>query len=184
MMRLDLSAARSKWLAESGTDEERANREASDFLTYCDEKGRFADFHANRHTFISRLGRSGVSLMTAQKLARHSDPKLTSNVYDHLERDEKAAAIGTLQGPPVASGQRKAEVSVAHIVAQTPVVLGQGVSSSGNDAKDKRSAASGRNPLSDGDFVPLCQLLSADDQVRLLGLEPRTYGLKVRCSTD
>jgi site-specific recombinase XerD len=44
----------------------------------------FADFHANRHTFISNLGRAGVPLATAQKLARHADPKLTANVYCHF----------------------------------------------------------------------------------------------------
>ena len=47
-------------------------------MPYQDEDGLFADFHANRHTFISNLGRAGVPLATAQKLARHSDPKLTA----------------------------------------------------------------------------------------------------------
>jgi len=47
-------------------------------VPYKDEQGLFADFHANRHTFISNLSRAGVSLATAQKLARHSDPRLTA----------------------------------------------------------------------------------------------------------
>lgn len=49
-------------------------------LSYQDDNGAFADFHANRHTFMTNLGRTGVPLTTAQKLARHSDPKLTASV--------------------------------------------------------------------------------------------------------
>ena len=69
-------------------------------IPYQDEDGLFADFHANRHTFITNLGRAGIPLATAQKLARHSDPKLTSNVYTHLELSDKAKAIGSLPDPP------------------------------------------------------------------------------------
>jgi integrase len=85
MMKRDLASARSEWLEEAKDDEaELERRTESDFLTYCDDDGLFADFHANRHTFISNLGRAGVPLATAQKLARHADPKLTANVYCHF----------------------------------------------------------------------------------------------------
>ena len=100
MMALDLAAARATWLKEARDDQERSERERSGFLTYLDESGLVADFHANRHTFISNLGRAGVSLTTAQKLARHSDPKLTANVYTHLGVSDRAAAIGSLPAPP------------------------------------------------------------------------------------
>lgn len=49
MVRHDLDAARAKWIEEAKGDE-RAKREASDFLRYQDSDGRFADFHAFRHT--------------------------------------------------------------------------------------------------------------------------------------
>lgn len=99
-MRADLAAARETWVSEAKTSRECAEREASDFLTYVDEDGAFADFHANRHTFISNLGKAGVPLTDAQKLARHSDPKLTSNIYTHLEVHDLAAAIGMLPDLP------------------------------------------------------------------------------------
>ncbi|MGD9127166.1 MAG: site-specific integrase [Planctomycetia bacterium] len=51
------------------------------------------DFHANRVLFITSLCRSNVNLIMAQKLARHSDPKLTSNVYSKITTEERAAAI-------------------------------------------------------------------------------------------
>ena len=69
-------------------------------LPYVDEDGLYADFHSNRHSFISNLGKAGASLQMAQKLARHSDPKLTANVYTHLQVDDQAAAIEALPAPP------------------------------------------------------------------------------------
>lgn len=69
-------------------------------LAYIDEDGLYADFHSHRHGFITSLGKADVSLTTAQKLARHGDPKLTSNVYTHLEIHDKASAIESLPAPP------------------------------------------------------------------------------------
>jgi len=69
-------------------------------IPYQDEDGLFADFHSNRDTFITNLGRARVPLVTAQKLARHHDPKLTSNVYTHLGLSDKASAIESLPTPP------------------------------------------------------------------------------------
>jgi hypothetical protein len=68
-------------------------------LPYQDEAGLFADFHSNRHTFISNLGRAGVSITMAQQLARHSTPTLTANVYTHLGLGDKADAIASLPAP-------------------------------------------------------------------------------------
>lgn len=50
-------------------------------IAYQDEFGRFADFHALRHTFCTMLASSGVSQRVAQSLMRHSDAKLTANIY-------------------------------------------------------------------------------------------------------
>ena len=74
-------------------------------LPYVDEDGLYADFHAHRHTFISNLGKAGVPLATAQELARHSDPKLTSNTYTHLGVSDKAAAIEMLPDCPDSSAE-------------------------------------------------------------------------------
>jgi integrase len=94
MMRVDLAAARAKWLDEE--PELREQREKSDYLEYRDQQGRYADFHANRHTFITNLSRAGVSPKTAQTLARHSDVRLTLNVYSQTELAEKQQAIQRL----------------------------------------------------------------------------------------
>ncbi len=101
MMRADLVSAREKWIDEAKDDEElRKEREDSDFLCYQDENGLFADFHSNRHTFITNLERAGVSPRTAQSLARHSDIRLTMGVYTHIGLCDQTTAIESLPAPP------------------------------------------------------------------------------------
>ena len=46
-----------------------------------DERGRVLDVHCLRGTFATLLSKGGVPLRTAQAAMRHSDPKLTANVY-------------------------------------------------------------------------------------------------------
>ncbi len=46
-----------------------------------DGRGRTLDVHALRTMFGTLLGRGGVPLRTAQAAMRHSDPRLTANVY-------------------------------------------------------------------------------------------------------
>jgi integrase len=68
-------------------------------IPYKDETGRYCDFHALRHTFISRLARAGVSPAVSKDLARHSTITLTIDYYTHVQ-DEQRAALAKL--PPVA----------------------------------------------------------------------------------
>ena len=100
MMRRNLAGARKKWLEEAATAEEQKRREQSDFLAYQDHNGRFADFHSNRHTFITNLERAGVSPRVAQTLARHSDIRLTMGIYTHVELHDQTVAITSLPAPP------------------------------------------------------------------------------------
>ena len=65
---------------------------------YTDLDGKFADFHALRHTFITNLGHANVKPKIAQTLARHSDIKLTMQIYTHINTQEQADAINSLPG--------------------------------------------------------------------------------------
>ena len=76
----------------------------SDYLQYQDENGLYADFHANRHMFITNLAKAGIHPKLAQSIARHSDVSLTMNVYSHVEVQEQATAINTLPAPPLLTG--------------------------------------------------------------------------------
>ncbi len=99
MIRKDLHAAREAWIEEASDDTERQERQASSFLTYVDDKGHYADFHALRKTFITNLSRAGVTPKTAQSLARHSDINLTMNTYTMLGVHDQAAGVEAL--PPL-----------------------------------------------------------------------------------
>jgi len=58
-----------------------------------DDDGRKLDIHSLRHTFGSRLARRGVGLVQVQRLMGHSDPKLTAQVYTHLDVEDLRKAV-------------------------------------------------------------------------------------------
>ena len=91
MIRADLEAARLTWIGAAATPQDRQQLERSDFLRYQDHAGRYADFHALRHTFITNLYRGGVHPKTAQALARHGTIGLTMEVYTHVDDDQRTA---------------------------------------------------------------------------------------------
>jgi integrase len=58
-----------------------------------DAQGRVVDTHSLRHGYGTALARAGVPIKVAQTLLRHSDPKLTMNVYAHLSAFDLHGAI-------------------------------------------------------------------------------------------
>jgi integrase len=105
MIQLDLATARAKWIDDAKSAKQRRERDKSDFLAYCDDSGRYADFHSLRHTFITQLAQAGISPRMAQTLARHSDIRLTLGVYTHVDLQEQVAAIQLLKGPASETAQ-------------------------------------------------------------------------------
>ena len=99
MIRLDLAEARQAWLQSFQDERQRDEMAQSDFLAYRDADGRVADFHALRHTYISRIVRSGATPKVAQELARDCDVRLTLGRYAHAAVHDRAAAIDAL--PPL-----------------------------------------------------------------------------------
>jgi integrase len=61
-----------------------------------DQRGRTVDIHSLRHTFGTLLALSGVMPRTAMELMRHSDIRLTTNIYQHLELVDTAGAVNQL----------------------------------------------------------------------------------------
>jgi hypothetical protein len=55
-------------------------------------------FHALRHTFITRLARSGVVPAVAKSLARHSTITLTMDHYTHTLIEDERSAPARLPG--------------------------------------------------------------------------------------
>jgi len=178
MMRLDLERARLAWIEEAQTDEEKEQREKSDFLQYRDEKGLYADFHANRHTFITNLAKAGVHPKLAQSMARHSDVNLTMGIYSHVEVAEQADAINALPAPPplpvsieAADSQSTSTASVsdsdseivAPIVAPTSDFGRLCESVADYNCPPEGAEGSAQNPLPQQELVILCQALATDD---------------------
>ncbi len=64
-------------------------------IPYKTEAGT-AHFHAQRHNFATALDISAKSAKTAQSLMRHSDPRLTLNVYTHGVPERERAAVEAL----------------------------------------------------------------------------------------
>jgi integrase len=67
------------------------------------------DFHCLRHTYVSLLVRSGVSIKVVQILARHSDPAMTLGIYTHVGVFDLARGLEglahTLPTPCVSKGR-------------------------------------------------------------------------------
>lgn len=105
MFRRDMAEARQKWLESFQNDRQRREAEQSDFLAYRDGEGRYADFHGLRHTFITMVGKTGVSAREHMDLARHSSYAMTSR-YTHSRSYDLAAAV---QGLPIPTGVTQTE---------------------------------------------------------------------------
>ena len=98
MVRFDLDNARAAWIAEALDDRQRNERTEADFLAYCDAEGRYGDFHALRHSYITMVGKSGISPREHQDLARHSSYSLTAK-YSHSRSYNLDAAVQSLPIP-------------------------------------------------------------------------------------
>ena len=71
-----------------------------------DSRGHVVDVHALRHTFGTHLSVGGVPLRTAQAAMRHSDPKLTANIYTDPALLDVAGALDSLPTIPLGKEQR------------------------------------------------------------------------------
>ncbi len=57
---------------------------------------RHVRWHDLRHTTATLLLKAGVPLATVQKVLRHSDPAITSEIYGHLDLEDMRAAVNRL----------------------------------------------------------------------------------------
>lgn len=70
------------------------------------EQGRYFDFHSLRGMCATRLAKAGVPLTLVQRVMRHSDPKLTANLYNHYDMDTKIEALSKLPTLKPADAQK------------------------------------------------------------------------------
>jgi integrase len=62
-------------------------------IPYCDENGRYVDFHSFRHTTASFLAAGGVQPKVAQTIMRHRDIRTTMDIYTHTMTGQEHKAV-------------------------------------------------------------------------------------------
>jgi integrase len=125
MIRRDLADARKAWVADASERRQRAEREQSDFLAHRGADGRFLDFHGLRHTYITMVGKSGVSAREHMDLARHSSYAMTAR-YSHSRFYDLAAAVQALPIP--VNGPAPAAEAVSATGTDGPICLSPSLS--------------------------------------------------------
>ena len=124
-------------------------------------------FHDLRHGTASLLMMAGANPAAVQRIMRHSDPKLTTEVYGHLAPEYLRAEVDRLTfgsfTPPIES--TKAEAKVANLAPFVPLLSPGSLEMPEHlGSKEKR------------------ETVSSASQARQAGLEPTTLGLEGRCS--
>ena len=124
--------------------EERLQREESDFLRHVDSSGKVLDFHAIRHTYISGIVAGNASVKVAQELARHSTARLTVDRYSHIGTQEKVEA---LDGVRLGTLPQNGMYIWQHTARETPLLPATGceqpqcATKNADDPKSKESHA-------------------------------------------
>lgn len=134
-------------------------------IEYCDAEGRYADFHALRHTFGTWLQRNNIPPREIMRQMRHSDYRLTMNTYTD---ERQLAGYELLKALPRLDGgytQIRAQISGAEghngsqaVAAMKPEELTQLV------ATDAVSRV-------------LSQVVAGRELERAKGFEPSTFTL-------
>lgn len=57
-------------------------------------------FHDLRHSTATLLLKAAVPLATVQRILRHTDPKITAEVYGHLDLDDMREGLNRLHLAP------------------------------------------------------------------------------------
>ncbi len=184
MLRYDLERARNAWLNTLDLGQTRIEADAGDFLRASNSEGEKIDFHALRHTTATWLIERGADIKTVQSVLRHSTIKLTMDSYGHLYPGSEAAAVSKLR-VLFAPADRQRATGTEPVLKRPLQRPGcETVRTSANQCeiepiRDVLSETDSTNEKSGETNV-----FAALSAMRALGLEPRTQGLKVPCSTN
>ena len=102
-------------------------------IAYLDDRKRRADFHALRHTYGSLLAKSGIAPRVAMALMRHSDIRLTMNVYTDPRIFDLAGAVEKLPTLPAHIPQKQTAKATG-TDGPTSTIVGRSESVSGQQA--------------------------------------------------
>ncbi len=153
-------------------------------IPYETEEG-LADFHAaGRHTHITELLRSGVSLAEAKELARHSDVRMTMK-YTHIGLEDQARALNQL--PTVQKPANHGPETCLHNVCTESGADGQPGTPNVGEWQQDRSEKKRENPRRSKGLGIECREMAADDpdcqKVEAAGIEPASRNISTQAST-
>ncbi len=191
VLKRDLARARAAWIAKAAPTQ-REGRSESYFLAAKDGEGRVVDFHALRHTFITRLVKAGVNPKEAQTLARHSTITLTMDRYAHVGLFDSASAMNSLPPLPAPESGNRAAAAILRATgtdSRSSTGAAPGAADSGNCSKLVMTGdeTSGTKRMPEEDVLPQ-ELLGkignsrGSVEVHPTGVEPVTFGFVDRCS--
>ena len=69
-------------------------------------------FHDLRHSTATLLLKAGVPLATVQRILRHTDPKITAEVYGHLDLDDMREGLNRLHLAPTVTERDRLAASL------------------------------------------------------------------------
>ncbi len=166
----------------------RADLDAAE-IAYVTDEG-FADFHSLRHTFVSNLAAGGVHPKLAQQLARHSTIALTLDRYTHVGLLDMNSALESLPNITAPESQTMRATGTTDQAASDFSCTKSCTHPAENnrsqpfptvaDVDDARTTRSTNKPRFPGENEALCEDSDPSESVKVVGLEPTTYGLKVR----
>ena len=103
LLKADLAAARQQWIDAASSTADKAKRERSTVCLYevdSHDGPLFWDFHSLRHWYVTQVaGLEGISPSTMQALVRHSDPKLTLQIYAKSKSDQVRTTVDKIRLP-------------------------------------------------------------------------------------
>ena len=125
----------------------RRDLQAAD-IDYVDSSGRVSDFHALRYSLGTMLAQAGTSPRTSMEIMRHTDMKLTMNVYTDPRLLDTTSAVEQLPNldTPVTETERAVRTGtddrpivngLGKVLTKSttpPVVLGRSVAQTGSIA--------------------------------------------------
>ena len=132
-------------------------------IPYCDEQGRYADFHSLRYSWATHLQRQGVNSRMAMELMRHSDRKLTDKIYTDvnllplgetvrnlLDEGPLTEILTEISGKTCQNGSRVVATDHSSESTGTSVTVGDGQELSCSDEGMKMVEVAGVEPASHG----------------------------------
>ena len=160
-----------------------------------DERGRTLDVHALRTTFATLLSKGGVAPRTAQAAMRHSDIRLTMQIYTDPKLLDVRGALDALPALPLESERERQSIAATGTngkdrdLRQSPLAptlaptqgklvqkrsIADKMNTDGQDGGESELLAVTLDPVERKD--PLTMVVNGSDEWALRGSNPRPHG--------